>query len=146
MSETVGEAAARRLEEQEARERAERLKALERDEQARRDVQARELRAAQRREEARQTAAECAALRRPLEERAEAEMGALVRTLRELEALDRKHTAALRETGVGLPARSLRGLLPTWVGVRLGRWSKGASYDPHGGAPLADRDPLTPPE
>lgn len=140
--------ARRRLEAEEAASRAGRLAAFEADEQNRRDRARREQERAAALEAARAEAAEMAARRADLEDRAEAELRPLRRTLEMLEILDKNQTALLSRFGL-LPfgQQPVTGLVQYWLRVRLGNFSPGgsipAAMDPHRGAPLRERDPLT---
>ena len=139
-----------------ARERhAEREKEAEKETRVRSAIerikkQDREITAERARKQAEAEAEEIAAERHALEERMEAEAMALNRSIAELEALNLRHTDALRRAGrkVG-HGHSLRALLPTWFKHRFGGFNAitGVPGSPAGGRErtLAERDPLASP-
>lgn len=95
----------------------------------------------------RDQAAEMAERRGELEDRAEAELGPLLRTLEELEDLHKRHTVVMSRAGtLSSFTRPVDRLLQDWLQVKLGRYSPGgfipAALDPHRGAALRDRDRL----
>jgi len=147
MTESVREAAERRIEQEERERRDGRLAELEQQERERRDRERREQEAERRLQEARRKAAELGARRRELEDEAEEKAADLARTLGELSAVDREHTRVLSSTGdlpAGVPL--LHRTLGRWLTARLAAYLGGpnATTDPYSGASLAERDPLTP--
>ena len=143
--ETVEATARRRYEEEESRARQERIEALEAEEQGRREREAADRRREEAMAAAREKAAELGVRRRELEERAEAELEAVIRTLDELAGVDKEHVRELDAAKLLSPTTPpLRRTLPRWVSAKMGAYSPGATIDAHGGASLAERDPLTP--
>jgi hypothetical protein len=105
-------------------------------------------------ERARKTAAQEAddlsRRRHELEERLEAEVGTVNRSLAELEALDRRHQDALRRAGRQLDhGQRLGDVIARWWRARFGGWnSLTGTPSPHWNAqegPLHELDPLTRP-
>jgi hypothetical protein len=140
-------AALRRLEAEEAASRAGRLAALEAEEQDRRDRERREQERAAALEAARAQADELAADRAALEDRIEEETGRLVRSLRDLEDLDGRHTRILSRAGLLRAGQQpVWRLVQRWLPTKLGRFAPGGgvtvAVDPYHGATLRERDPL----
>jgi len=149
MTETksVEKVAKERLEREEAERRHARLRELEREEKQRRRTEAAEQEEERRLAEARERAAVLGRRRRELEDRLEEQMGPVLRTINELVELNKRHLPALSAVKLLPPgAPLLRKTIARWLHVRFSAFLGGpnAVTDPYDGAPLTERDPLTP--
>jgi hypothetical protein len=137
---------------EELRKQAEKEKEAERERGIRSyihriETQRNEERSEQARREAAQEADELARERHELEERMEAEVAALNRSVSELESLDRRHRGALHRAGRDVGhGHSLRTLLPSWAKHRLGGFNSllgiPGTHPSGKERTLAERDPL----
>ncbi len=110
----------------------------------------REIEAERRRKEAAAEADALARERHELEERLEAEVGTINRSLAELERLDARHRDALRRAGRQLAqGQRLANVISKWWRARFGGWNAlTGTPSPHWNTqtgPLHELDPLTEP-
>lgn len=143
MSGDLRAAAEERLRQEESRARESRIAGLVRQEEARREREAEDAARNARVRAAQQEAARLAQERRELEGELEKSVAALNLKMAELVSLDGRHRNALSAAGKKPPGEPLRWMLKSWLASRTGAAVGVNVFDPHDGAPLYDRDPLT---